>query len=41
MFYKDDNVLTMNFMNVACYIDLCSIKQYAEYINGHLVNYIR
>ncbi|KAG4103123.1 hypothetical protein H8356DRAFT_1376374 [Neocallimastix lanati (nom. inval.)] len=35
-FYNNDNILIINFMNIACYLDICSIKSYSEDINNNL-----
>jgi len=39
MFYTNDDVLTLNFMNIACYLDKCTIDEYAEQINNNLYEY--
>jgi len=36
MFYTNNDVLILNFMNIACYLDICTIDEYAEEINNNL-----
>ena len=40
MFYTDDNVLTVNFMNIQAFMKIFrSIEGFADYINGELFKY--
>jgi len=41
MFYKNDNVLTINFMNIQAFMKLFrTVKHFADYINNELDSYL-